>query len=118
MNLDEIASVPDPVAPWVQAVVLLGFVVLAVRGIVVRAYEVRARPPSTRGRWRRLLVYAIGLVAGGLAGLALALETDGLITVGVSLGLGASVLGVPLIERRLRLGGRHVPRKPGHDEDV
>ena len=109
---------------WIPALVLAALVVLAVRGVVGRVYVARDTPPSHADyprRWRSLTVYVVGLVVGAAVGLGLALETDGLWTIGLGLGLGASVVGVPLIEQRLarwRVPRRSVPRKPGHDEDV
>lgn len=109
---------------WIPALVLAALVVLAVRGVVGRVYVARDTPATHESwtrRWRSLTVYVVGLVVGAAVGLGLALETDGIWTIGLGLGLGASVVGVPLIEQRLarwRVPRRSVPRKPGHDEDV
>lgn len=95
---------PDPLAilaDWLQPILLCALVVQAVRGLLSRWYWGLGREGPRR--WARLVVYASGLVAGGATGLGLALETEAFaVTIGVALGLGATVVGVPLIERRLR----------------
>lgn len=109
---------------WIPALVLAALVVLAVRGVVGRVYVARDTPATHESyprRWRSLTIYAVGLAVGAAVGLGLALETGGLWTIGLGLGLGASVVGVPLVEQRLarwRVPRRSVPRKPGHGEDV
>lgn len=58
---------------------IVALAVAAVRGIWGR---------SGRARW----VYLAGLVAGGALGVGVALEAGGLWTLGLALGLGASVV--------------------------
>jgi hypothetical protein len=92
----------------VLVLVVIGLAVVAVRGVVSR---------SGRARW----AYAAGLVAGAGLGVGIALETGGLWTLGLAIGLGASVVGAAAVEAvtaRIRGPVRHVPRRPGHDEDV
>ena len=109
---------------WIPALVLAALVVLAVRGVVGRVYIARDTPATHESyprRWRSLTVYVVGLVVGVAAGIGFVVEMGWLWTVGIGLGLGASVVGVPLIEQRLarwRVPRRQVPRKPGHGEDV
>lgn len=98
MNLDEIVLV----------LVILALAIAAVRGVFGRA---------GRARW----VYLAGLVAGGALGVGVALEAGGLWTLGLALGLGASVVvpaAASAVRARLGQSARRVPRKPGHDEDL
>lgn len=101
-------------AAWgeiVMVLVVVGMAVVAVRGVLSR---------SGRARWG----YLVGLVAGAALGVGVAVEAGGLWTIGLGLGLGASVVGgaaVDAVRERLSGGqgqGRRTLRRPGHDEDV
>jgi hypothetical protein len=105
---DEASSLLDVLADLLPPLIILALAVAAVRGVASR---------SGRSRW----VYLAGLVAGGVLGVAIALEAGGLWTLGLALGLGASVV-VPAalgwVQDRTRATSGRKLRRPGHDEDV
>lgn len=102
---------------WDEIIMLLaafGLAIVAVRGLWIRF--ARARRAQGVGRWDTLAAYGLGLAAGLILGIVLAIETDWLWSLCVSLGLGASVVGGRWLGK-IEPGGS-VPRKPGHGEDV
>lgn len=110
-----VATDASPRADSLEAIlpvlVLVALAVVAVRGAVARfgTAAVRARRGSRTWPWTTPIAYVVGLVAGAGLGVAIALETGGLWSLGLALGLGASVVGVPALElvtARLRARGR------------
>ena len=98
------SSDPTP-ALVLTLLVCLGLAVVAVRGVVARAGA---------ARW----AYLAGLVVGGALGLWAAAESDGLLSPGLAIGLGASAVGVPVLEAvTARLKGSREPAPPHDPED-
>jgi len=100
----------------VFALALIGLALQAIWGVWARA--VRALRSSAPGRWRTTIVYSVVLVLGGALGTGLALEAGWLVTIGLSLGLGASVVLGRWVDRLAPSPRGSVPRRPGYDEDV